>query len=307
MPYFVDIDGNFIEQFQTTGFDSRIWELYLFSYFIEDFFLMDRRYDRPDFILSKYGKKIAVEAVTVGRKNNPPKYINLDPDKFFKKLLENKDENEMAIRFGSPLFTKINKKYWDLDHVKDIPFLIAIADFHEDYSMTWSHNALIKYLYGYEHDYKFDYNGNLEIIPRKIDKHIHGSKIIPSGFFDQKDTENISGILFSSSGTISKFSRMGIQSGFGLKNIKTYRMGLSHKHDPNANMPNKFQYEVTENSTETWAEGLNLFHNPKAKITIDPEIFPTIAHHFLKDNGNILSYIPEFHPYASITSHFKLI
>jgi len=42
MPYFIDIDGNFIEQFQTTGFDSRIWELYLFSYFIEDSFEMDR-------------------------------------------------------------------------------------------------------------------------------------------------------------------------------------------------------------------------------------------------------------------------
>lgn len=28
MNHYVDIDGNFIEQFQTTGFDSRLWELY---------------------------------------------------------------------------------------------------------------------------------------------------------------------------------------------------------------------------------------------------------------------------------------
>jgi len=228
MPYFIDIDGNFIEQFQTTGFDSRIWELYLFSYFIEDSFVIDRRHNRPDFILSKYGDNIAVEAVTVGRKN-PPKYMQLDPEKYFRKLLSDKeDDNEMAIKFGSPLFSKLSKKYWELDYLKGILIIIAIADFHEDYSMTWSHNSLIKYLYGYKHDYYHDKNGTLIILPKKIKNHIHGSKIIPSGFFDQPDVENISGILFSSSGTISKFSRMAIQSGFGVKKIKTYREPINN-------------------------------------------------------------------------------
>ena len=27
----IDADGNFVEQFQTTGFNARIWELYLFG------------------------------------------------------------------------------------------------------------------------------------------------------------------------------------------------------------------------------------------------------------------------------------
>jgi len=31
MPHFIDIDGNFVQQFQADGFDSRIWELYLFA------------------------------------------------------------------------------------------------------------------------------------------------------------------------------------------------------------------------------------------------------------------------------------
>jgi len=307
MPYFIDIDGNFIEQFQTTGFDSRIWELYLFSYFTEDSFMIDRRYNRPDFILSKYGENIAVEAVIVGRKNNPSKYVQLEPEKYFRKLLLDKeDDNEMAIKFGSPLFSKLNKKYWELDYLNGIPFIIAIADFHEDYSMTWSHNSLLKYLYGYEHDYYYNKKGKLVIVPKKIVNHEHGSKTIPSGFFNQPDVENISGILFSSSGTISKFSRMAIQSGFGVKNIKTHRWGIAYNKDPNASKPNTFHYEVTENSTETWAEGLDLFHNPNAKFPIDPTIFPTIAHHFLRKDGNIESWMPDFHPYASITSHIKI-
>jgi hypothetical protein len=308
MPYFVDIDGNFVEQFQTTGFDSRIWELYLFSFFIENLFEIDRRYNRPDFILSRFGRRVAVEAVTVGRKGSPQKYIHLNPNEYFEKLLSIKEDiDEMAMKFGSPLFTKINKKYWDLDYIKGIPFLIAIADFHEDYSMTWSHNSLINYLYGYKHNFKYDDNGKLIIIPEKIEKHIHGSKEVPSGFFNIPESENISGILFSSSGTISKFSRMAIQAGYGVPYIKTFRWGMSHNHDPNASSPNMFHYEVTEKSNETWAEGVNIFHNPKAKIPIDPDIFPGIAHHFLREDGNIESWIPEFHPYASITSHIKIV
>jgi hypothetical protein len=306
MPYFVDIDGNFIEQFQTTGFDSRVWELYLFSYFIESGFTMDRTYNRPDFILSRFGDSVAVEAVIVGRKGNNPPYIHLNPKEYFEKLLsEREDMDEMAIKFGSPLFSKLQKKYWELDYLNGLPLIIAIADFHEDYAMTWSFTSLIEYLYGYKHEAHYDNSGNLIITPKKIEQHIHGDKIIPSGFFNQEMAKNISAILFSSSGTISKFSRMGIQAGFGVKNIRTFRHGTSYKHDPNSAKPNLFSYEVTENSKETWAEGLDLFHNPYAKIPVDPDLFPDVAHHFFRDEGNIESWIPEFHPYASITSHFK--
>ena len=33
---FEDKDGNFIEQFQTEGFNARLWELYLFNLFTEN-------------------------------------------------------------------------------------------------------------------------------------------------------------------------------------------------------------------------------------------------------------------------------
>lgn len=70
MPHFVDIDGNFIEQFQSSGFDARLWELYLNTYFNEEQLFFDREHHAPDFLVKKYGKKVAIEAVIVGRKNN---------------------------------------------------------------------------------------------------------------------------------------------------------------------------------------------------------------------------------------------
>jgi ribosomal protein L30/L7E len=35
MRFYKDADGNFVEQFQTTAFDARLWELYLFAAFTE--------------------------------------------------------------------------------------------------------------------------------------------------------------------------------------------------------------------------------------------------------------------------------
>ena len=35
MHYFEDADGNFVQQFQSTAFDARLWELYLYALFTE--------------------------------------------------------------------------------------------------------------------------------------------------------------------------------------------------------------------------------------------------------------------------------
>jgi hypothetical protein len=42
MRHFVDIDGNFVEQFQSHGFDARLWELYLYAYLAEEELFLDR-------------------------------------------------------------------------------------------------------------------------------------------------------------------------------------------------------------------------------------------------------------------------
>ena len=203
MPHFNDIDGNFVEQFQSTGFDSRLWELYLFSYLTEEGFSLKRKYARPDYMVRKDEKDVAIEAVIVGRKKeNPPKYIDIEGNRKTQHEIEKELENEMPIRFGSPLYTKLNKEYWKLAHVSGKPLIFAIADFHDDMSMTWSFPALLTYIYGVKHKHYHDSSGKLIIEPIKVEKHISGTKEIPSGFFFQPETENISGILFSTSGTM---------------------------------------------------------------------------------------------------------
>jgi hypothetical protein len=45
-----------------------------------------------------------------------------------------------------------------------------------------------------------------------IDKHKSGTKETPSAFFAQPNAENVSAVLFSNSGTIPKFNRMGTRA-----------------------------------------------------------------------------------------------
>ena len=61
--HYKDIDGNFIDQFQSlNGFDSRIFELYLFCFFREQSFSFKRDFEAPDFIVNKMDNEIAIEA-----------------------------------------------------------------------------------------------------------------------------------------------------------------------------------------------------------------------------------------------------
>lgn len=305
MPHFSDVDGNFVEQFQSSGFDARLWELYLFAYINEEKLFLDRDHVAPDFLVTKYGKSVAIEAAIVGRKvDNPPRYFKtLRGPRTPAEVLE-AQEHRIPVRFGSALYSKLRKRYWEIAHVRGKPLVFAIADFHDDQSMLWTSTALMNYLYGVRHDFYYDGTGQLVISPLRIETHRVGSKEIPSGYFFQPDAEHVSAVLFSATGTISKFNRLGRQAGFRAPDHLMMRVGTYHDHDPNAAMPGRFRYIVDETCNETWAEGLSMFHNPNATRPVPEELFPTIAHHHFRD-GQIVSSIPHFHPYASLTLNVR--
>lgn len=305
MPYFFDIDGNFIQQFQTTGFDARLWELYLFCYFAEEGLEVIRngKYYAPDFYLYNGKEYVGLEAVTVGRKNER---VNCESNQIenFQDVIENK----IPIRFGSALYSKVShidknngKHYWEFGHTKNRPFVIAIADFHDDLSMTWTSSSLITYLYGYKHNFEYDSNGNLIILPERVETHTFCGKSINSGFFFQEGSEHVSAILFSASGTMSKFNRIGKQCGFDKKNTIMIRNVMCYDPNPNASKPILLSYEVSEKNSEAWGEGITIFHNPNALIPLPQDFFETVTQSYFED-GYIKSDMPNPHVYSSFTA-----
>jgi len=301
--HYKDIDGNFIDQFQSlNGFDSRVWELFLFCFFREQFFSFKRNYNAPDYLIEKFNHEIAVEAVIVSRKTELENKIEIED---LKKLQESL-ANEIPLLFGSALFDKMKKKYWEKEHVKGKPFAIAIADFHDTMSMTWTYNALLDYLYGYRYEHSFDDKGKIVVKPIKIGnyKKSNGTEI-PSGFFFQPNSEHVSAIIFSTCGTLSKFNRMGKQAGFGTDKNILIRFGTFYNHTPNADKPEIVSYQVNEESDETWSEGVAVYHNPNALIPLNPEFFDDrVAQSFFdKEDKLIHSKMPKKFPYNSFTQN----
>lgn len=301
MHWFEDPDGNFIDQFQSHGFDARLWELYLFAAFKEMGYEFDRSKAIPDFTCIGMHGHFCVEAVTVNPTIKdgvvqPPPLIQTNED-----LLRYQREY-MPIKFGSALTSKLNKRYWEKPNIAGNVFLLAVQDFSAPGVLLDSRSALPIYLYGRDHDWEYDSNGRLIVSSRAVETHRWGEKVIPSGFFSLPNAEHISGILYSNSATLSKFNRMGVLAGFGRENVSLIRQGFMVSHDPNATEPIPFSLDVNSpNYSETWSEGLELYHNPNALHPLNPQLLPDIAHYHLLSNGELACQAPSWHPLTSIT------
>jgi hypothetical protein len=293
---FVDVDGNYARDFQTSGFNARLWELFLFAFLYEQKCHLPREFNRPDYHAIKWGFPFAIEAVTVN-----PTHGEAAPNPQTDAETRELRRDYMPIKFGSALFSKLKKKYWELPHMRGVPFLIAIHDFHGEDSMTWSAPALEDYLYGVRASWTKDDSGTLHVTENSIGTHAWRGKSIPSGFFDQPMAEHVSAVLFSNSATLSKFNRMGKLAGFGDPTVEMLRVGVKHRWDPNATEPLPFSVRVQPGEyTETWSDSVRVFHNPSALNPIPNELFDGCSQQWFKDGRRVTNLI-QHHVYASRT------
>ncbi|MDP2388371.1 MAG: hypothetical protein Q8M29_18505 [Bacteroidota bacterium] len=312
---YVDVDGNYIKDFQTTGFDARLWELYLYIFLHSSGFTIDNNFQAPDYVLTYFGCPCSIEAVTV----NPSKDFDEPPPKNPREsYLLSRDY--MPIKFGSSLFSKLQKKYWEKEHVKGKPFIIAIHDFHMAASMdnlgsmTWSRNALIDYLYGIRMKSSIDKDGKIvmevkqtesgvEPITEEIISHTWKNKTIPSNFFGLPDAENVSAVLFTNNATLTTFNRMGKLAGLGGSKIRMLRQSIVYDPDPFATEPIIKVSDVdSPDYEESWSDGLVMYHNPDAKFPLDRELFSNISHiYFDKADKKVFGYTQPYDVLSSFT------
>lgn len=258
MRWHEDLDGNFVEQFQSTAFDQRIWELYLFATLTELGYVLDREHHVPDFIAGGLLGQMAIEAVTVGPTRDGAVVVPPPPTDTVEQARAYLSDY-MPIKYGSSLFTKLRKEYWKRPQIDGLPLVFAIADFSSPGPMKHTGSALERYLYGYSWETIIDEDGKAVSKTNKISEHRWGEKVIPSGFFDLPDAENISAVIFSNAGTIAKFNRIGLLSGFGAKDILMIREGACINNGPGT-APNLFRSLVNAvDYRETWVEGLDVF------------------------------------------------
>jgi hypothetical protein len=294
---FEDPDGNYIEQFQSTGFNARLWELYLYALFHELDFNINRKFNAPDYVIEKSNVRVCIEAVTVNASQNGFDETEPKTDEEMHDLLS----DYIPIKYGSPLFSKLKKKYWEKEHVADHPLVLAIHDFHQKDSMMWSRQGLETYLYGSERKFDLDKNGGIEEKVKDYKTHTWKGKVIPSGFFSQPDSENISAVIHSHQATVGKFLRMGYLAEFGRRDLDIMLAGQAYCN--NIPIPTNYTIDITaQGYEEFWHDSITIYHNPNARKPLDFRLFEGIAQVIFKD-GKYQSIVPEFYPINARTMY----
>lgn len=295
MCFYEDADGNFIEQFQTTGFDPRVWELYLFATFTELGFAHEEGVAVPDLLLTSPRGRLAVEATTINppQRGSAPRPKNVAEARAYL-------ENYVPIKVARALKRKLYHKtrYWTVPGATDMPFVIALQDFHGPQSMSRIIMPATEYVFGVRHSIV---DGARRI--ERIREHVYEGWQEPPYFFGLPEAENVSAVMLNPVGTIPKFNRMGYVAGFGDRRLKMTHTGIRRGEiDPRGPAPLPFSRDVhAPGYSEKWIEGAVILHNPSARIPLDPEMIPGANHEFLQPDGSILSLLPDFQPYSSGT------
>ena len=286
---FPNPDANFVSDFQTDNFASRLFELYLLACFREQGLDVVQDYVSPDFWIEKNGASCWIEAVTahspIPRSGGIGPWVHAPTDR------NERMAGAPAERFAKTLRGKLQRNYHDLEHVKDKSFAIAIADFHSSGSMVWSREALPTYLYGIKA--VVDGEGlNRRAVGTSL-AHLMGKDSIPAGLFRNPEFAHLSAVLFSNAATLAKFNRMGFLAGWRPPGVTMIRRGILFDRTPGALEPIPFGLEVGSPEYdalwpwgEAWCQELEVYHNPLATHPIPFDLLPGATHWFER-NGDI--------------------
>jgi hypothetical protein len=277
--WFKDPDGVFIRALQGNEFNSRLFELYLHAVFYELDFEISRDHPQPDYCLQKGADQVFVEVATIAEQENVEQ---LEVNEETLREIERHAAEEMPFKFQRALLNKVRHRpepsrlhYWELDHVRGNPFVIALHDYSRPMSMAFSSMALQEYLYGWR--------VTREGVCETFDRHVVGERSIPVNFFSHDRHTHIAAVMLATQGTIPKFNRMGRLA--GLRSPNSLAIVTGARTDGQGDV-RPFRAIVEERKySELWHEGIYIFHNPRAVHPLDPELFPHVIHVFQTDDG----------------------
>ena len=271
---FPDRDNKFVHEFQTT-FNSSFWELYLYALFNELKIEMNWDHASPDFFLNTdYGEFVVEAVIASNTQGKIPEWerdlasLPIDqPIKFREMNCESIIRLSNAIRSKSKRY---REHYRNLYHVKDNPFVLAIAPFEQPYFNLQYDVPITALLFDYYVD-EDAYNENPLIYPEGPPgislgsvKKDNGSPI-DLGIFRNNQLSEISAIIFSTTATWGKIEATS-------KNTNILRFISSVWFDKHTKTPTLRQLPAIEHF-ETIRDGLMVFHNPYADHPLSNDLF----------------------------------
>ena len=297
-------DDNFVSDFQTTNFDSRLFELYLLAAFREQGVTVLQDHESTDFLIQRAGHECFVEAVTANPKETRiqgPTFPAFAPESQEERLL-----GAPALRFAKTLRSKIQWNYERLPHVQGKPFALAIADFQAPSSMVWSREALPSYLYGVHAKVEIGADGPHAV--GSVVQKLLGPEGIPAGLFRDPAMSHLSAVIFSNAATLGKFNRMGFLAGRQPPGLKMIRFGIFFDPAPIAVKARDFEMDILSDEYsalwprgEEWSQELEVYHNPLASNPLAFDLLPGAIDYFELDGDLVFRSIWENTILSSVT------
>ena len=274
-----DPNGNFVRDFQSNGFHSRVFELACFAYLEDAGFAIDRSYEQPDFLISREGNEIAIESVTA----NPPSSQSADIS-----LLQMPQLSEAAVtakvvgefpkRMAKILTRKLTHAYHELPQCKGKPLVLMIAPFFEAGAVFYTDDALMYPLMGAPEP-------EAEVV---------------SPFFQRSDAETVSAVAYCNQFTVPRFLRLGTDfTAPDAPHLTRHGSCYIAGQDGDFYL-RKYDHVVGSERTpkETWNEGVTIFKNPNAAVPLPRDVLPASSHVSVRD-GYVYREVRGFHPLVS--------
>lgn len=274
-----DPNGNFVRDFRSVGFHARLFELAVFAYLEEGNYVMDRSYDRPDFIATRNGVTIALEATTLNPPDGSDRDISiLRLQQIPEDELRQKVRVEFPKRITSVLQRKVNHRYDLLPQCQGRPLVLVTGPFFEPGAVCYTDEALVDCLYGLQ----------------------DGAYADGEAFFRKTSSAQVSAVLFCNQFTVPRFFRLS--SRFPRSGMTVVRKGRCYRDVDGENFSvSIYEYRLGQSSVpaETWHQGVTLFVNPCARAPLDPALCPHTSRLWVDAEGRLRKDVSAFHPITS--------
>jgi len=288
---FIDRDGKFAKEFQTT-FNSSFWELYLSACFRELGCTVDFSHETPDFsVNSPYGDFIAEATIT-----NHPDGFRPEWDKNLDLLPTTSTEDILrlsTIRLSNAISSKYKKyisKYSKLNHVQNKPFVICVAPFDQPFFHFQDSLAIVRLLYAFESTLTITNHSTNETMivgESRCFQIQKSSKVsLDLGLFTDDRMPEVSAVIFSTRATFCKVRALAKEGNNPVVFIGARMIQLENLTGFQPFITNRPDYQ------ETILDGLHILINPFANYPLELKLFD-------KREVAIHSYDPETDSYLS--------
>ena len=276
---FVDRDGKFVQEFQTT-FESSFWELYVHASLREFGMTIDLRYDAPDFMVTK-PQPLAVEATIAAPAQGSAPAFGPGPPVVPEDL--NAYNADAILRICNSLDAKMRRyrdRYTQLAHVRDKPFVVALAPFDRPLPQLAANRPIVAALYGLYFDEEASIAcGSDQLVTYPIDSVAKPSGApVAAGLFAKPEYADLSAVLYSPVATWGKLR--------ALANAPDAPAIFTTLHPATGKLLPEIRQTWKRDYREHLLDGLYVLHNPAATRPLDPRV---LAH------ARIAQFVPDGH------------